>query len=381
MGRLITALIAVLAPAAALAQPLVCPTTPSGPCPAYHFHVQAFRPDTKGFADLYGINQFASQPSCDRAREAYMAHDLAVVDHIKRTQNDQQYQPDRVGPCHCDMTTDKSSPNYLTDLQRLGQVRLAEEVRLRVRERLLDSGLTSDSDLIRGLIPASTPSALLGGPRLVPLPPRQVAVAVTNSADDLKLTKTVEANAPAIASLDLPLVEVAIAGVAPDAAKIEEPATATDEAADAFISVETQRIQDVLKASSAISDEAVKAKVLEACMQRIQLLSNLRSLIQGSGAKSRLANAARNAKSDAERLALVSKLFGPDVAPHWAPKEPPAVVLAPLADDAEKILRDTSGKFNDQQKRRALYELLARTQPTEDQQLWLTTIVDTLLQS
>ena len=116
-------------------------------------------------------------------------------------------------------------------------------------------------------------------------------------------------------------------------------------------------------------------------MQRIQLLSNLRSLIQGSGAKSRLATAARNAKSDPDRLALVSKLFGPDVAPHWAPKDAQAVLLSPLPDDAERVLRDTSGKFSDQQKRRALYELLAHTQPTEEQQLWLTTVVDTFLQS
>lgn len=381
MGRLFTALVALLASTAALAQPLVCPTTPSGPCGAYHFHVQAFRPDTKGFVDLYGINQFASQPACDRAREAYMAHDLAVINHIKQAQNDQQYQPDRVGPCHCDMTTDKTSSNYLTDLQRLAQVRLAEEVRLRVRERLLDTGLTTDSDLIRGLIPTSVPMPLLGGPKLEQLPPRQVAVAVTNSADDLKVTKTIETNAPAIASLDLPLVEVPIPGVTGDATKAEQPATTADEAADAFVSIETQRIQNVLKASSSMTDEALKARVLEACMQRIQLLSNLRSLIQGSGAKSRLANAARNAKSDPDRLALVSKLFGSDVAPHWAPKDPPAVLLAPVAEDAETVLRDTSGKFNDQQKRRAFYDLLARTQPTEDQQLWLTTIVDTFLQS
>ena len=252
--------------------------------------------------------------------------------------------------------------------------------RLRVRERLLDINVPSDSVLIRGLNAVVAPAALLGGPRLVSLPPRQIAAAITNAADDLKATKPVEVSAPPIASLDSPLIEVPIAGVSPAPADAAPAATA-DDAADTFVSVETQRIQDVLKASSSVSDEALKAHILEACMQRIQLLSNLRSLIQGSGAKSRLATAAGKAKSDPERLAFVAKLFGTDIAPHWAPKEAPDVVLNPLGHDAEKVLRDTSGKFTDQQKRRALYELLARTQPTEDQQLWLTTVADTFLQS
>ena len=382
MVRFITAFLAVLAPVAAFAQPLVCPTTPATTCGVFHFHVQMFRPDTKGFADLIGINQFASQAACDRAREAANAQSLAIVGHIRGVQNDQQYMPDRIGPCHCDMTIDKTSPNFLTDLQRTAQIKTAEEIRERVRERLLDTNLTTDSELIRSLSGIAAPLPILATPKLVPLPPRQVAAAVTNSADDLKGAKIVEAVAQPIASLDLPLVEVAaVAAPAGEQAKAEDPAATASDAADAFVSVETQRIQEVFKASTALTDDAMKAKITEAVTQRIQLLSNLRSLIQGSGANSRLATAARNAKSDDERLALVSKLFGADVAPHWAPKDAPAVVLSPSNDDAEKVLRDTTGKFTNEQKRRALYDLLARTQPTEDQQLWLTSVVDTFLQS
>ena len=48
--------------------------------------------------------------------------------------------------------------------------------------------------------------------------------------------------------------------------------------------------------------------------------------------------------------------------------------------DAERILRDSSGKFADAQKRRALYVMLARSQPTEEQLLWLTTVVEGFLQ-
>jgi hypothetical protein len=92
--------------------------------------------------------------------------------------------------------------------------------------------------------------------------------------------------------MDLPLVDV----TAPEAPPIPEAAPARDggdalqqntdpsaaDAAESFISYETERIQSVLKASSAISDESVKSKIFEACMQRIQLLSNLRVLIVGS---------------------------------------------------------------------------------------------------
>lgn len=373
MGRLITFLLAVLAPAAAVAQPLVCPTTPSGTCMVFHFHVQMFRPDTKGFQDLSGINRFASPQACDRARESYLARNAAVVDHIRRTQNDQQYQADRVGPCHCDMTAEKTSPNVLTDLQRTAQIRIAEEIRQRVRERLMDIGLTTDSELIRGLSATAPPDPLLGGPKLVALP-RQAAAPAASSADELKSTKAVESGAPAMMSLDLPLVDVVTTGQA----SVETPG-ADDDAADSFVSVETARIQGVLKAGSELADEGLKAKIIEACMQRIQLLSNLRLLIQGAGTRSHLAAAARSAKTDDERLALVGRLFGNEVKDHWAPKEPQAVVLNPIAGEAEKVLRDTSGKTSDQQKRRAFYEVLGRSEPTEDQQLFLLTVIEGFL--
>jgi hypothetical protein len=392
-----------------------------------------YRPETKGFVELYGVNQFASQSPCDRARDAQMARNLALVDHMKRVVNDQQYQPDRFGTCHCDMTVEKSSPNYLTDVQRMAQLRLAEDVRLRVRERLMSERVTTDSELIRGLSATPPPNALLGGPRLAPLPPPQAAVAAMNAPEELKATKVAQTGDAPMASLDLPLVDIqspetrttaviivptataptpaptsapapvpapvpaSTAAITPDPTatpvptpapaaeavpKVEENVPTAEEAAEVFIGYETQRIQNVLKASAVVGDEALKSKILESCMQRIQLLSNLRSLIQGSGARSRLAIAARSARSEPERLALVSKLFGADVGPHWAPKDASDVVLpaALVEGDPEKLLRDSTGKFSDQQKKHALYALLARSQPTEDQQLWLTIVVDAFLQ-
>ncbi len=379
----------VAAAGAASGQQLSCPPSSnlSGrPCETYHYHVLMYRPDTKALAEVYGINQFASQSACDHAREAAMARNLAVVDYMKRVANDQQYQPDRFGTCHCDMTIEKSSPNFLTDLQRTSQIRLAEEIRERVRERLMSENATTDSDVIRGLASVIPPNALLGGPRLAPLPPPQVVATAANAADDLRTVKTAENIAAPNTSIDLPLVDISIdtptaAAPAADAAPPKADANAED-GADVFISFETERIQNFLKASNAIADEALKSKVLESCKQRIQLLSNLRTLIQGSGARSRLAMAARSAHDETERLALVSKLFGSDMASHWAPKDATEVVLpAALSDtDAEKVLRDSSGKFSDLQKKHALYVLLAHSQPTEAQQLWLTTVVDTFLQ-
>lgn len=396
MRPFLIAVAAALAAVAAPGQPLVCPTTPAGTCAIYHFHVQMFRPDTRGFADLFGINQFATQQACDSARENAVARNAAVVDHIRRTQNDQQYQPDRFGPCHCDMTVDRSSPNFLSDADRAAQIRTASDIRQRVRERLMDTGLSTDAELIRNLVAPSALPGVVGGPRIVSLPAAQVAASQTTSPDELRTPKMESAAAPAIAA-DLPLADVQPGIAAPAATAAipvpapppapppvtlpaEEPAAA-EQAADIFVSVETQRIQNVLKASDAVSNETLKAKILESCMQRIQLLSNLRSLIQSSGATSRLATAARNARSDQDRLALVDKLFGADVAPHWAPKDATAVVLPPLTVDAQRVLRDTTGKFSERQKRRALYELLARTQPNEDEQLWLATIVEALLRS
>ena len=427
-SSLVAILLASAGSGVVLAQPLTCPavsTATGRPCEAFHYHVQMYRPDTRAFVEVYGVNQFASQAACDRARDAQFKRTMAVVE-LYRARDNQQYQPDRVGPCHCDMTVERSSPNYLTDIQRLAQVKTAEEIRQRVRERLLDQDVPSDAEVVRGLVPPAAPNALVSGPKLVPMPQRAATSEVTRPAADLKATKAVDASTTSTAALDLPLVDIPIAGMPPPAeppsvaapggaegtttttaeaavatpapAPVPPPAPApapvqatevvepeappVEDAADAFVSYETQRIQNVLQASSAISDEAMKSKVLESCMQRIQLLSNLRSLIQGSGTRSRLATAARNATSESERLALVAKLFGSDVPPHWAPKDAADVVLDTHEIDAdpERALRDSGGKFGENQKRHALYALLARTQPTEEQQLWLTTVIDTFLQ-
>jgi hypothetical protein len=420
---------------------LVCPV-PAGSggraCEAFHYHVQMYRPDTKQRVEIFATPQFATQASCERARDARAAANAKAVEFIRAKQP--QYEADRFGPCHCDMTNDKGSATFLTDAQRVLQIRIAEDIRLRVRERLLDMGLTTDSEIVRGLDldPPSTP--ILGAPKLVP-PPATSAAAIATSPDDLKPTRTLDSTKPSIAALDLPLVDIgpggaaatpAVQPVSPTAvppvqasaagaatapagalppvvpanapageppveeqkvvaepapapspnAPTEEEMLSAQDTAERFVSYETQRIQNVLKASAAIGDEEVKSKIFEACMQRIQLLSNLRLLIEGSGMRGRLATAAREAESETDRLGLMTKLFGDEVKKHWAPQDARDVVFNVESDveaAPERVLRDSGGKYTQQQKRHALYLVLARTQPSEDQRLWLSAVVEEFL--
>ena len=422
----VVVLLAFAMPAAA--QLLTCPPPASQStrvCELFHYHQALYRPDTRGFVEVFGTNQFASEASCNRAREAAMKRNLAVVDHMKRVANDSNYEPDRFGPCHCDGSVDKSMPTFLNEAQRTTHLRNAEEVRQRVRERLLDVGLKGDAELVRSLYPPPVPNPLIGGPRVVP-PPQSAPVAALGAATDLRITKAIDTSKPTVATVDLPLVDIVTTpppagtqapapvaetaqagapvppqegtGTTPPAdiptvtvdapptpppsettvAPAAEPDPSAEDAADNFIGYETQRIQNVLKAAATINEESVKSKIFEACLQRTQLLSNLRALILGAGTHSRLAADAGAAKSEPERVAFVSKLFGNDIAPHWAAKEVTDVIIDGAPEDPEKVLRDR--QVADQDRRRALYFLLARSQPTEEQQLWLSTVIDGLLQ-
>lgn len=405
---------------AAQQAPLVCPAPPAGrTCELYHYHVQAVRPDTRQRVEIFATPQFATQAACERARDLRAAASAKVTDFIRAKQ--EKYEGERVGPCHCDMTGDRASAYFLNDAQRPMQLRTAEEIRLRTRERLLDMGLTTDSEVVRALDVDPPVTALLGAPKLVP-PPQGVAVPIATSADDLKPTRTIDTTKPAVAALDLPLVDIGAppAPPSPDAppaapaplasdgtvpevtpqpeqpapepiveqrveAEVvpsEEEMLSAQDTAERFVSYETQRIQNVIKASGAIADENLRSGIVDACMQRFNLLSNLRLLIEGSGMRGRLATAAREAESESDRLALMAKLFGDAVAQHWAPKDARDVVF-PIPDDIaaapDRVLRDTSGRFSAQQKKNALYLVLATTQPGEDARLWLSTVVEEFL--
>ena len=403
----------------ALAQPLLCPPVASAagkPCETFHFHMQLFRPESRDFLELYGVNQFASMASCERARDAQFKRNMSVVEYM-HTQRRDWWQADKFGPCHCDMTVEKASPNFLSEGARTQQVRDAEEIRQRVRERLIDAKALPDSEVMRNIAPPLSATPLIGGPKFVSMP-APVAAASSNSPEDLQITKAVDTTPSSATSLDLPLVDIPLPGITPPAEVLAaapapatptpasaeppkpaptplpqqavqvaaEPATAIadepdlpapEDVADAFVSYESQRIQNVLKVSGEVGDEAIKAQVLEACTQRIQLLSNLRSIIVGSGAKSRLVAVANGAKKESDRLAVATKLFGSDIAPHWAPKNAADVIFDPGVTEPERVLRDNAA--SDEQKRHALYALLATSSPTEQQQMWLSSVIEGLL--
>jgi hypothetical protein len=406
----------------ALAQPLLCPPVASAagkPCETFHFHVQLFRPESRDFLELYGIDQFASMASCERARDAQFKRNMSVVEFM-HTQRRDWWQADKFGPCHCDMTVEKASPNFLSEAARTQQLRDAEEIRQRVRERLIDAKALPDSEVMRNIAPPLSATPLIGGPKFVSMP-APVAVTASNSPEDLQITKAVDTTPSSATSLDLPLVDIPLPGITPPAevvavapapaptpapapASAEPPkpapaplpqqtvqvaaeaATAVadepdlpapEDVADRFVSYESQRIQNVLKVSGEVGDEAIKAQVLEACTQRIQLLSNLRSIIVGSGAKSRLVAAANAAKKENERIAVAAKLFGSDIPPHWAPKDAANVIFDPGVTEPERVLRDAAA--SDEQKRHALYALLATSSPTEQQQMWLSSVIEGLL--
>jgi uncharacterized protein YqgV (UPF0045/DUF77 family) len=401
--------------------PLVCASAPAGrPCEAFHFHVQAYRAETKQFVELTGLNQYATQAACDRARELYATTNTRAVEYLRGVK--EKYEADRVGACHCDMTTDRASLSYVAESQRVTQLRILEEARLRLRERLLDSKQTSDSELVRALWNEPPVTPQLGAPKLATLPQSRPSVVLT-APEELKATRSIETAKSVVAAMDLPLIDIgapapepppeAIAEVAvPSGATGSQPVVPVEEVtveapvetepapletaiestvpeddlasaqetAERFVEYEKERIQNVLRASSAIDDEEIKSKIFEAAMQRIQLLSNLRLLIEGSGMRSRLAAAARDAVEERDRLALIGRLFGNDVKPHWAPANADDVVLEidrAIADEPERVLRDSTASAAD--KKHALYLVLAKTQPTEDQLLWLASIVEGFL--
>ena len=433
MKRPAPLLAAVCLAAAPLAaqQALVCAApAPGRGCDVYHFHQAMYRPDTKQFTEISATPQFANQAACERAREIRVAANAKVVEYFTRVKQ-QQYAADRFGPCHCDTTA-------MTDAQRVAQMKTAEEIRLRVRERMLDQNLTSDSEYVRALDVDLPVTPQLGAPRFVPVP-QGAAAPITTVADDLRATRTIDTSKPAVAALDLPLVDVATEAAAPaatapaapvsngepaeaavDVASTPAPEDATppaaeppadpiaepetrvvaeavpepapgpsedellsaQETAERFISYETQRVQNVLRAANAIADENVTSRIFEACQQRVNVLSNLRLLIEGSGMRSKLAIAASDANDESKHLALIARLFGDDITPHWAPQDAKDVIVdadPEIANAPDHVLRDTSGKYTVAQKKRALYLVLARTSPTEEQRLWLSTVVEGFL--
>lgn len=432
-----------LAPAV-LAQPatqgMVCPNSSAADAPAcrvFHYHVQMWKPDSKTFVELSGLNSFGSISSCESARMTQMKANLAVVDSIHRVDNNPSFQPDRVGTCHCDMTLVSSNPNFLTDAARASQFRAAEEVMGKVKDKLLSEKLSADTDLVRMSRPAGTAGEISWNKGLTTPDPAELARVppAPLSADQIKdTTVATEGLRSAGGAAELTLVDVpspsgspaarvasgaasspsASPTASPEPTRAEppaseqpgevpaattsastapsvgaenplqaprtEPVVADDGAIDRFIEYETARVQAVLQANITVTDEALKRQIFAAAMQRLQLLSNLRAIIEGAEAKSRLGMAARQAINEESRLALVKKVFGASMVPHWAPREASQILVdipGTIAADPVAVLRDSSGRYSIDEKRLALFAQLSRNSsltPTEE--LWLAGVIE-----
>lgn len=401
------ALVSIAMSSSATAQSLTCAsgtTAPDSACRTFHYHLQIWRMDTRLFAEIYATPQYATMESCEKARVARQTANQQVVDYFRSLKKENVFTPSRYGPCHCDLTTDRSSPNYLDDVRRSQQQRAFVDALGRQRERLLDLGIESGSPLIRGLFVPPMSASIFEGQRLVALPEKAASTALpTISLKDTKIGS--DSGSIATSAVDLPLAPVsgeAAAIVAAPPASSTEPvaSTHTEAAAEsgasgedlgeapveedfAFINYETARVQQILAAATAVTEDEVRSKVNQTCAQRLQLLSNLRSIAEGAGRKSRIATALRSASDESSRSVVVRKLFGSSVAPHWAPSDAKDVVVElpdEIAADPVGVLRDTSGRFSATDRQGALYLLLSRNSSlTTSESAWISDFIESLL--
>lgn len=417
--------LSVLIPVPLAAQALTCSsgsgTAPQN-CTLFHYHVQVWKPDTKTHVELYGTSSFASLSSCENARAAQQKRNQAIVDHVKRTEPKAQYELNRFGPCHCDQTGDKGNPYFLDEEGRLRQLRTSEEINSKIRERLYDLDVKSDSELIRTLAapPPNYGASVWAKNVSMPELGGSTVVEIPNESEVKDTTIGNEAVSGGGIDSDLPLVEVTIAVVPRNPAQPPEPAvdaaskttgeepevveasaseaaseeptpafatTSNDDettaAAERLINYETARVDNVIKASSAVTDAALRNKIIQSCMERLQLLPNLRTIIEASGSRSRLAALARQAKDESGRLNLATRLFGEQFKKHWAPSDAKEIVLdtpTEVGDDPIAVLRDSTGRFGAEQRRLALYLVLARNSSlTSNQELWLSGLIESFL--
>jgi hypothetical protein len=378
MRRLIIAAAVLLSSTAVRAQ-LTCATSSSDQCNAVHYHVQAWNPDTKQYAEIYGHNQSSTTEACEVARKAEAAMNQSVVDYLLKTAPRLKVQAAKFGPCHCDMTEVKTDSHYLDDDRRNYMMRRDREMKLAMVELLLDNGATTDHDLVRALISGAS---LIRS--RVPYWSREVAyvgakgdMLLDPTRSTMRETTVNAAKSSGTAGSNLELVAV---NFDPELFGAHEDVASAGDATsvNAFINAEMARVTAVLQAESERDDP--DAAILEACNERIQLLTNLGKLAESAGDRSRLADALRTSSSDAERMKVVQTLFGDTVAKHWAPARADAMAVAvpaEISNDPVAVLRDSTGRYAEQQRKLALYAFMSRNSSlTESQEIWLSGIAN-----
>lgn len=377
--RVFVAGVAVAALCGDAAAQLTCSTSGSDQCDTLHYHVSVWDPETKQSVELYGHNTFSTLEACEAAKKAEADLNAASVLHLQRNAPRVKMTPAKFGACHCDMTDQKSHPNFLDDARRTAMKKRERELELAMVELLVDNKATMDQETVRGYMSGSSALSVS-----TPYWPREVAfVTVTGSKllDEAgtKLQPTtvqaVRATGVVGASIELAAVELTPAYFGGG----EAAATESSVADVAFLSAEMAHMSNLLQRVTENTDENAE-ELLERFNERIQVLTNLGKVAESGGERSRLAEAMRNAATEADRHGLIERLFGPLVARHWAPASPKemGVPIPPaINSDPVAVLRDSSGRFSDEERKIALFSLMATNSDlTETEEIWLAGILD-----
>jgi hypothetical protein len=162
MKRFVLLLAAVSLAVSANSEPLVCPDQPpAGSCVRFHYHVEVWNPASNAVEELTGLNQFATIDECSNARTSESRRNIAAIDSLLTADAKSNAQPDRYGPCHCDMTIAPSNPLYLSDSARQAQLQRYRETTGHLRDALIAAGVPPTSEIAAALVlppagPAST---------------------------------------------------------------------------------------------------------------------------------------------------------------------------------------------------------------------------------
>ena len=137
---------------AALHAQTKCPPLPEGTtCDHYHYHLSVWNIESHTYAEVAVTRGFVSAAACDKARGAAVRENALLADFIKTTKIDTSMVPNRYGDCHCDRTSETSSPAFLNAKARTAQLRAQQDAAWSLRERLLGQEVPGVADHLNSL--------------------------------------------------------------------------------------------------------------------------------------------------------------------------------------------------------------------------------------
>jgi hypothetical protein len=346
------------------AQTLTCPPLrpDAPPCRRFHYHLRAWQPVTRTFAELSATADYATRESCDAARAQAQKTSQSFAEQVKSSKIDGNYQADVPGECHCDMTHDPASRSFLDDDARMRQRRTQQDLAWQVREKLLDAANPAAAQLLQATSPPEHGYDRFLAEKLTAPPLRDhvdgqslvlmdtaVAAASTQTAiaHDLPLLKIEPQPAPPGVLAAVPPRQV-VAAVPPPLA-----------IGQAFFAYETARLGAVVNASEVLAEGPLKSSIRAACEQRRQVLANLEMVANASDRNSRLVRALERTTNEEEHVALLRALFGAEAAASWAPADAKDAIMRTKLEphEVETVLAESTDA---ERRRTAVYFSLAR---------------------